>query len=179
MKKRMMILLVLLLVPVMTACRNAGGKDLGTGGNTVTDILEQGMAPTQTEPGAVPETTGESTVMAPSTDVDVDLTALSSTMVYSEVQNMLLSPEQYEGKSVRMNGDFAVAQGDDRMYYACIIRDATACCANGIEFVRQGDYSYPDDYPEVGSQITVVGKFDTYYEDGQMYLQLLNAQLSY
>ena len=113
-----------------------------------------------------------------STDVDVDLTALSSTMVYSEVQNMMLMPADYMGKSVRMSGDFAVAEGSDRMYYACIIRDATACCANGIEFLWNGEHSYPEDYPEAGTEITAVGDFDTYYEGEQMYIQLINAEVA-
>ena len=38
--------------------------------------------------------------------VDVDLTKLSSTMVYSEVYNMVNTPEDYTGKTVRMTGSF-------------------------------------------------------------------------
>ena len=78
-----------------------------------------------------------------------------------------------------MSGSFAVAQGEDRMYYACIIKDATACCTNGIEFIWDGDHSYPDDYPAAGDDITVVGEFDKYYEDGTLYIQLINAQASF
>ena len=36
--------------------------------------------------------------------VDLDLTVLSSTMVYSEVYNMMNEPEPYEGKMVKMQG---------------------------------------------------------------------------
>ena len=39
--------------------------------------------------------------------IDVDLTALSSTMVYAEVYNMITAPEQYRGKVVKMEGLFA------------------------------------------------------------------------
>lgn len=58
--------------------------------------------------------------------IDVDLTQLSSTMVYSEVYNMMISP---------------------------------------------------DDYPELGSDITVTGIFETYEEDGYTYCRLKNAKL--
>ena len=37
---------------------------------------------------------------------DVDLTAMSSTMVFSQVLNMLVSPDDYIGKKIRMKGRF-------------------------------------------------------------------------
>ena len=43
-----------------------------------------------------------------------------------------------------------------------IIQDATQCCAQGIEFVPLEDYTYPDDFPEIGENICVTGVFDTY-----------------
>ena len=110
---------------------------------------------------------------------DVDLTELSSTMVYSEVYNMMSNPDDYLGKKVKMSGNFGVYQDQttNKLYYACLIADATACCAQGIEFVLDGDYSYPDDYPEINSIITVTGTFDTYEENGYTYCQLINAKM--
>lgn len=110
--------------------------------------------------------------------VKVDLTTLNSTMVYSEVYNMVNTPDKYVGKTVRMRGSFSVYKTDERNYYACIISDATACCSSGIEFVLAGEYAYPDDYPEEGSEITVTGIFDTYKENGQLYCQLSDAVLA-
>ena len=63
----------------------------------------------------------------------------------------------------------------DKYYFTCIVQDATACCAQGIEFIMTDDYKYPDDYPEDGSEITVVGTFDTYEENGNTYATLRNA----
>jgi len=112
-------------------------------------------------------------------EYDVDLTKLSSTMVYSEVYNMITAPEDYIGKKIKMSGNFSVYHDEstNKYYYACLIADATACCSQGIEFVLDGDYSYPDDYPEINSIITVTGIFDTYEENGYTYCQLINAQL--
>ena len=112
-------------------------------------------------------------------EIDVDLTVLSATMVYSEVYNMMSDPEKYVGKTVKMNGLFASYHDEaaDKYYFACVIQDAMACCAQGIEFVLTDDYAYPDDYPEVNAQICVVGVFDTYEENGATYCTLRQANL--
>lgn len=118
--------------------------------------------------------------------VDVDLTVLSSTMVYSEVYNMLyFYPEDYYGKNVKMTGQFNVYQWVDEsgivadmpVAYACIISDATACCAEGMEFVLKDDLAYPDDYPELGTEITVIGEFQSYEENGVTWYHLVNARM--
>ncbi len=93
-------------------------------------------------------------------DIDIDLTRLSSTMVYSEVSNMMTAPEQYVGKVVRMNGNLAIYRYPERNYYTCIIKDATACCQQGMEFVLTNEK-----YPNEGDGIIVTGVFDIYYED--------------
>lgn len=117
--------------------------------------------------------------VAVATDVDVDLTVLSATMVYSEVYNMMVNPEDYIGKSIRMRGEYSYMHDDTtgNDYFACIIRDATACCAQGIEFVLTDDYVYPDDYPQMGDEITVTGVFDVYMEGTSKYCTLRGAEL--
>ena len=127
-------------------------------------------------PAPVPvDTEGQTQPVADS--IDVDLTTLSSTMVYSEVYNMITTPDDYLGKMVKMQGQFAVYEGEERNYYACLIADATACCSQGIEFVVQDNRAYPGDFPELGTEITVVGTFDTYQEGEYTYCQLIDATL--
>ena len=109
--------------------------------------------------------------------IDVDLTKMSSTMVYSEVLNMQQTPEKYLGKTVKMHGPFNVTELNDNRYFACLITDATACCSTGIEFVLSGDYSYPDDYPPKDTEIIVTGTFTTYKEGKSQYLQLKDAEM--
>lgn len=111
--------------------------------------------------------------------VDVDLTKLSSTMVYSEVYNMMYTPEDYIGKIVKMSGMFVayINQDESQYYPAVIIADATACCSQGLEFVLEGNSSYPEGYPEMKTEITVVGTFETYEEDGNTYCRLQNAKI--
>lgn len=125
------------------------------------------------------EQTTES-VPAAEEGIDYDLTTMSSTMIYSTVSNMMLYPDVYEGKMVKLEGNFSVYHDEkaDKYLFAAIVPDATACCQQGIEFVLDGDYKYPDDYPEEGQSITIKGKFTTYNEYGFNYAQLQNATMA-
>ena len=110
--------------------------------------------------------------------VDIDLTQLSSSMVYAQVFDMVNNGDNYLGKKVKVKGQFSYFQETDgREFFAVLVSDATACCAQGIEFVLDGDYSYPDDYPSIGTEITVVGKFNYYKEDYYTYCQLTDATM--
>ena len=109
--------------------------------------------------------------------IDVDLTSLSSTMVYGEVFNMIMNPENYDNKIVKMKGQFALFEDmeNGKPFYACVIPDATACCLQGFEFVPLSEYNYPKDYPKVDSEITIVGKFE-YDENNFGYCRLIDAR---
>ncbi len=141
-------------------------------------------APAAEEPSDEPEeevseSDTEAEPAEASDDLDVDLTTLSSTMVYSEVFSMLTSPDDYVGKTVKMEGLFAYYHDEvtDNQYFACVIQDATACCSQGLEFILTDDYHYPEDYPEVNEEICVVGVFDTYQEGDITYCTLRDAKL--
>lgn len=115
-------------------------------------------------------------------DVDYDLTAMNSDMVYSTVYQMMTDPEAYVGKTVRMNGAYIVNywESTDTYYHCVLIKDAQACCQQGIEFVwGDGNHKYPDDYPEENAEVLVTGTFETYKEDGDtnLYCRLEDATL--
>jgi len=186
MKKRIGLLLCLLWMLTMAGCGNSSNPSGKPGSNQpagVNDVLEQGIAEANKEESQASETSAKPDASSkseePSSGVDVDLTALSSTMVYSEVSHMMTSPEDYIGKTVKMKGLFAYYHDEatDNYYFACIIQDATACCAQGIEFILPDEYTYPEDYPEVNEEICVVGVFDTYQEGDNTYCTLRNASL--
>ena len=109
--------------------------------------------------------------------VDVDLTKLSSTVVYSEVYNMVTNPEDYIGKTVKMDGTMNRYTTTSRELYACLVLDATACCAQGIAFEWAGEHA-SSEYPPQGAMITVVGTFATFEEDGITYCYLADATLT-
>ncbi len=187
MKRFVSMLLAIFVALTVSACgaSDAGRSQTVSQAKTVNDVLEEAAAKTGSEPSGTsagePAASAPETIREPSAsgEFDVDLTAMNSTMVYTEVFQMMQAPDQYMGKTVKMAGTFAVYEGDGRNYYACLIADATACCSQGIEFLWKGDHAYPADYPEPGAEITVTGTFDTYYEGEYMYCQLIDAEVSF
>lgn len=169
MKRIVSVLLLAAITMVFASCSQGADSRNGSKTKTVNDVLNQ-----QTETFAEENTKPESTVSNKSGEkqADVDLTELSSTMVYSEVYNMMSTPDKYVGKTVRMNGTMSVSKGENQTYYACLIKDATACCSQGIEFVLS-----KGTYPNQGTNITVYGTFNTYKEGKYQYCQLKNAVL--
>ena len=178
MKKVISLIFSLLLIVLSAAsCGRESEPRNASTLKSVDDVLS--TADGQTSAGK-PASTYKKGEFAPEDieNVDIDLTALSSTMVDSEVNNMLTEPDSYQGKKILMKGAFAVYEGESRNYYACIIADATACCSQGIEFIPVGNRTYPQDFPELGDEISVVGIFDTYYEGSQRYCQLIDAKMA-
>ena len=102
--------------------------------------------------------------------IDVDLTQLSSTMVYSEVYNMMSRPNDYVGKVVKMSGGFSYYydQSAGAYYFACLISDATACCSQGMEFVRKGEFTYPDGLYNQGDYDAFAEVIDTSLAKAEM-----------
>ena len=114
--------------------------------------------------------------------IDIDLTKMNSTMVYSQVLNMLENPSTYLGKIVKMSGPFRpyYNENDESMVYpAIVIPDATACCASGLEFLLYGvplcTKNGGAGYPNLEEEATIVGKFAKYYEYGYLYVHLVDA----
>ena len=135
---------------------------------TTTATMPQGQAPAAYE----------AAVFCNGTDgIDIDITTLSSTMVYTVVYCMVSEPYDYVGMTVKMSGQFSHYYDEitDTDYYACIIQDATACCAQGIEFELADDEGYT--YPEEGEEICVIGTFDIYHQQGFTYCTLRDAEV--
>lgn len=88
--------------------------------------------------------------------VDIDLTRMSSTMVYSTVLNMVNKPATFVGKTMRMRGEYTTyhisIDDPSQIIHACLVRDAAGCCSQGLEFVLSNGK-----YPAGANEITVVG----------------------
>lgn len=112
---------------------------------------------------------GDSSVIAQykSEGVDVDLTLMGKDLIYATVYQMMSKPEEYEGKTIRIEGKYYASYYPitDKYYNYCLIADALACCSQGLEFELGGDAVYPDDYPADQSQVIVTGVFETYTEE--------------
>ena len=190
MKRIFYLLLAACMMLSLCACGKGSEKDAGNDTPSfdveVSAPTESIPAPNEQETPDEQQTPEEPEQTQTSADgVDVDLTVLSSTMVYSEVYNMLYNdPAHYLGKTVKARGEFSIYQlvtdgvlQPDPVSYGCIISDAAACCAEGMEFVLKDDLAYPDDYPELGTEITVIGEFQSYEENGVTWYHLANAKM--
>ena len=175
---------------LMTGCNEGGGpKSRMTAQTTgIRDVIESQMSK---EAGNVASASEETTSAAPETEsqteqsskssdgnsVDFDLTNLGPDILYAEVYSMMVFPDQYLGRTIKVAGIFTVYYDEalDKYHFACFVSDAAACCQQGIEFILDGDKAYPSDYPQEGAEITVTGVFGTYEEDGNTYWALTDA----
>ena len=196
-KKCMVLLLCILLI---TGCSNKKGTN-GKGvnntnsiekvidnqianedGETETTESEKASSDVESNKGIEDTISGAENVRDTDETVDYDLTQMSSDMVYATVYQMMVTPEEYEGKTFRIDGNFYATyyEATKKYYFYCIIQDATACCAQGMEFIwDDGSHIYPDEYPEDNAEIVVEGTFETYREDGDenLYCRLSDAIL--
>ena len=75
-------------------------------------------------------------ISAPKTDVELDLSKMNADLAYAFIFQIVVEPEKYEGKTIRMTGTFETFYDNEpygRHDY-CIITDVLACCAQGLEF---------------------------------------------
>ena len=106
--------------------------------------------------------------------IQLDITSLSSTVADAQLQKMQSNRDFYKGLVMKIKGDFnyTYVKETDKTYYNCIF--SSTCCPNGLEFVLSDSSQYPT---EQWTPITVVGEFNYYEEDGQIYYTLTNAEL--
>ena len=88
---------------------------------------------------------------------------------------MMMKPEEYVGKTIKMSGPYYATYWDttDKYYHYVIIEDALGCCQEGLEFIwDDGSHAYPEEYPEDYEKIEIVGTFGMYEEEGLTYCYL-------
>ncbi len=150
---------------------NSGLQAATQAKNTVAEVLE----PTEKSDSQPVVSTSASTGK-----IDLDLTNMSATMIYSTIFDMLIMPEDYIEKNIKVTGWFETYMDTQtgELYYAVIVPDATACCQQGLEFVWPGDHKYPEDFPEPGQDITVTGIYKMIENDGitYNYLEISNIE---
>ena len=133
MKKLLCVLLIALTLVPLAAC--GGEKDKVTAAADSADNQAPEAFVSQKQPS---EKKSESKPAASeptqSTDgVDVDLTSLSSTMVYSEVYNMMNAPGDYIGKTIKMTGQFVYYETTDTKaqiffcFFSCFLIRCSCC----------------------------------------------------
>ena len=177
------ILATILCCGMLSGCSNTRSEEPTQTGllNQISASEETDALSNQTEGSAVPDVQEDGSVenaksddpatSAVQTNDIVDLTQLSSTMVYAEVYNMMMSPEEYVGKTIKMDGLYYASYIPDMdvYYHFVVIQDATACCEQGLEFIWNGDHTYPNGYPKDETPVEVTGIWRSLEEDGNTY----------
>lgn len=205
MKHKVKIITVLLLSVIVSSCSNNGDmanriinsnnvekvmneqiEQVETQNNTfgieeavneLQEDTEKGYEEDAEEKDYISEKSGSA-----SDDVCYDLTIMNSEMVYAMVYQMMADPNTYLGKTFRIEGTYYAVyyEATAQYYHYCLIQDALACCAQGIEFIwGDGSHVYPKDYPDENAKIVVEGTFETYKEDGDdiLYCRLKDATM--
>ncbi len=207
MKNKVLTVLLTGMILTMTACGSSNGVNTR---NNQTNQVEQVLSE-QTSDSSAENTTTDDTAQAAGdiqsssisqigntsqvvdvisademkgladSDVDIDLTQMTSDMVYASVYNITYNPDEYLGSTIRMEGQLVYSYSEETglTYANVVIADATSCCAQGIEFqLGDGSVACPEGYPEEGSEIVVTGTLETYLEGDAQYLRAGNSTLS-
>ncbi len=163
---------VLLLCFTLLSCK-AKDKTDNTGLKAASEA-KQVVVSTGSTTGASP------TASSDPSKIDLDLTKMSATMIYSTIFDMLVMAEDYVDKNIKVTGWFETYTDPQtgEMYYAVVVPDATACCQQGLEFVWPGEHKYPEDFPEVGADITITGIYKLIENNGitYNYLEVSNIE---
>lgn len=199
MKKLIKYMVLFLCILLMTGCSNkksVGRKNITTA-NSVNKIINEQINNENKDKTTDNENLSPSDELSKETEstikdtediqktkgiVDYDLTQMSSDLVYATVYQMMVTPEEYEGKMFRIDGNFYAAyyKATKKYCFYCLIQDATACCGQRMEFVwGDGTHIYPEEYPEDNAEIVVEGIFETYRKEGDdnLYCRLSDAIL--
>lgn len=100
--------------------------------------------------------------------IDFDLSNMNYNMISSITFEMLIEPEKYTDKTVKISGQFYTEVEEEVRYYSAIIWDATLCCPAGMDFIPPATMIFPDDFPPEETQITVTGTLRENHEDGNL-----------
>lgn len=176
--KKLITLTLAVAVLSLCACSKTSGVDLVLAGqieaaNETSEAVTQRMETAVRQPETIiPVTETQQPEMPNEDGIDVDLSKLSGTMAYAEVYHMMVYPEEYIGKTIRIRGPYYASylEDTDMFYHYVIITDATACCESGIEVIwDNNEHVYPDEYPENMTEVEATGIFNTYEENGYTY----------
>ena len=172
-----MTIIILFLSLTIVSCKakdNTDNSGLQAATEAKTSVASENTV-VECPPGRI-----ETTTTPEPSKVDLDLTKMSATMIYSTIFDMLVMAEDYIDKNIKVSGWFEAYTNPEtgEMYYAVVVPDATACCQQGLEFVWPGEHKYPEDFPAIKQDITVTGIYKMIENDGisYNYLEVINLE---
>ena len=144
---------------------------------------ERGGAPG--DGGAVAEDEGEEA------GVDFDFTHMNPTVKATYIYRLAANPREFEGKTLRIAGDFftEVDEDDGRRHFGCRVGNVggCACCAPElvVEFEPRNACDWPTNFPPAESRVKVTGRLKMVQIGGDLLCQpaydmprLVDAEMS-
>ena len=89
---------------------------------------------------------------------DFDFTGMSYNVLSGVLFDILIAPEKYVDKTIKVAGQFNTQIHEGKRYFSVIKWDSTGCCPAGIDFIPPENMKFPEDFPENNAEITVCGQ---------------------
>ena len=107
--------------------------------------------------------------------IDYNISSMSSTMAYNTTLNILNSPAEYEGETIKIKWSFSqgTISGGTKNHYFVDVYDSNSCCSTWVTFAWEGDM------PPRGTKVTVTGKISAKKENGNYYPEIQATSVTY
>lgn len=134
MKKQLCVLLIVITLCSLAAC---GAAAASASEQTTPALPAETPLPTR-EPTPLPTAEPTPQPLSETETGELDLTDMSGTMLYTMIYNMMMQPDDYLGRTIRVKGQFSayVDEKSGKSYYACYIADAAVAARRGWNFFR-------------------------------------------
>lgn len=102
---------------------------------------------------------------------DIDLTKYNYNMITAITYEFVVTPAKYKDKTVKITGQFASEVYEGERYFGALVWDPTGCCPAGLDFIPPVGMKYPEDFPEMGTELTVTGRLKMVNDENGEYLR--------
>lgn len=89
--------------------------------------------------------------------IDLNLSSMNYTMLSSIVFDVMVAPEKYANKRIKVSGNYYTFVYEEHRYFSVLNWDATGCCPAGFDFIPKPEMNFPEDFPKDDEKIIVTG----------------------
>jgi zinc transport system permease protein len=175
----------ILLISGCGGAKTAAGKSNAAGTKSV--ILPGGIAKIETQ--GTPQSPGLTAAKDPAAAITAAgaVIEIKEKMFIAQTNDVYLNPEEYLGKTIKLEGLFKAEQyRESDPPYCFVLRYGPGCCGNdgnaGFEVAwdkeARAEVSADNAYPSVDDWVEASGVLKTYEEDGYPYLYLALSKLT-
>lgn len=111
--------------------------------------------------------------VSPDSKVSLDFTKMNYNMASGVIFDMMVAPQKYKNKTMKIHGQFYTEVHSDKRIFAILIWDLTGCCPTGVTIVPLSSMKFPSDFPKQDEYVTVTGTLEIFEIDGEEALCLV------